>query len=76
MMRVEVTTEVALADLRSASAAFVKGNARLVFDAHPDRSRVLRRAADMAEKFDLDLYVDGKLSDPYEVRDRMTEGGQ
>lgn len=70
-MQIEVTTKVPFADLRSAEAAFVKGNAKLVFEAHPDHSRVLERAANVAEEFALDIYVDGKLTDPYEIRDKL-----
>lgn len=66
-MRVSVWTR----DLRRAEAAFVKGVARLVFEAGPKRSWVLWRAANVAEEFDLDIYVDSKLTDPYEIRDEL-----
>ena len=70
-MQVNVRTRTPLADLRSAEAAFVKGTARLVFEAHPSRSRVLERAANVAEEFDADIYVDGKLTSPHEIRDKL-----
>lgn len=70
-MRIEVTTRVPFTDLKAAEAEFVKGEARLCFEAHPNRSRVLKRAADIAEKFDIDIYIDGELTDPYEIRDRL-----
>ena len=56
-------------DLRRAEAAFVEGAAKLVFEASPNRLWVLWRAANVAEEFGLDIYVDGKLTDPYEIRD-------
>ena len=40
-MRVEVTIKVPFADLRLAEAAFVKDNARFVFEAHPNHPKVL-----------------------------------
>ena len=75
-MQVSVRIRAPLADLRSAEAAFVRGAARLVFEAHPDRSRVLERAANVAEEFALDIYVDGKLTDPYEIRDKLEREDQ
>ena len=72
-MRVVVITEVPFADFGSAEGALVKSEARLVFIVHPNRSKVLERAARVAEEFDLDIFVDGELTDPYEIRDRLEE---
>ena len=72
-MQVSVRVRTPLADLRSAEAAFVKGAARLVFEAHPNPSRVLERAANVAEEFDVDIYVDGRLTSPSEIRDKLEE---
>ena len=54
-----------------AEAALNKGAGHLVFVAHPDRDKVLEIAADVAEQFDVYLYVDGKLTDLWELRDSL-----
>ena len=56
---------------RFAEAALNKGAGHLVFIAHPDKDKVLEIAADVAEQFDVDLYVDSKLWDPHELRDSL-----
>ena len=56
---------------RFAEAALAKGKASLTFIAHPDKDKVLVIAADVAEQFDVDLYVDGKLTDLWELRDSL-----
>ena len=50
---------------------FIKGVAELVFDSDMDRDEVLKRAANVAIEFDLDLHVMGQLADAYEIRDTL-----
>ena len=57
---------------RFAEAALNKGAGHLVFIAHPDKDKVLEVAADVAEQFDVYLYVNGKLTDLWELRDSLT----
>lgn len=54
-------------------AALVRGKASLTFATHPEKDMVLEKAANVAEEFDVDLYVDGQLIDLWELRENISE---
>ena len=54
-------------------AALNKGTGHLVFIDHPDKNKVLEIAADVAEQFDVEVYVDGRLWDPHDLRDSLAQ---
>ena len=58
---------------RFTEAALNKGAGHLVFIAHPDKDKVLEKAADIAEQFDVEVYVDGRLWDPHDLRDFLAQ---
>ncbi|TEU17337.1 MAG: hypothetical protein E3J21_08625 [Anaerolineales bacterium] len=56
---------------RFAEAALVKGEASLTFEANLNKDKVLKRAANVAIEFDIDLYINGQFADAYEIRNTL-----